>query len=164
MNILSIVGKSGSGKTTLIEKLITALKSHSIKVGIIKHHAHKGFEIDKPGKDTWRYAQAGANSVAMISPNKMFVVQETQIEMTLNEIKSMVGNVDIIITDGYKKENTLKIELIRSAVHKDIITPIEDLAAIISDLDFKLNIPCYSLNDIAGLANFIIDKFISEKK
>ena len=76
--ILSIVGKSGSGKTTLLEKLIAELKRRGYRVATIKHHAHPGFEIDQPGKDTWRHAQAGSDHVVIAAPDKIASIRRLE--------------------------------------------------------------------------------------
>ncbi|MCU0489929.1 MAG: molybdopterin-guanine dinucleotide biosynthesis protein B, partial [Anaerolineales bacterium] len=73
--ILSIIGKSNSGKTTLLEKLIPELRQRGYRVATIKHHAHAGFEIDQPGKDTWRHAQAGSQVVVITAPDKLALIE-----------------------------------------------------------------------------------------
>ena len=100
--ILSIIGKSKSGKTTLIEKLIPQLKAKGYRVGTIKHHSHPGFEIDFPGKDTWRHAQAGSDHVIIAAPDKVASIRTLEHELTVDEIAAMMDNVDIILTDGFK--------------------------------------------------------------
>ena len=69
--LVTIIGKSGCGKTTLMEKLVVELKSRNYKLATIKHHSHRGFDIDKPGKDSWRFAQAGSDHVVIASPDKI---------------------------------------------------------------------------------------------
>ncbi|HEX3015676.1 MAG TPA: molybdopterin-guanine dinucleotide biosynthesis protein B, partial [Desulfobacteria bacterium] len=95
--VISIVGKSNVGKTTLIEKLIAELKRRGFKVATVKHDVH-GFEIDIPGKDTWRHAQAGADVVVISSPQKLAMINRVEQELELDQICAQVQGVDLIIT------------------------------------------------------------------
>lgn len=95
--VISVVAKSGSGKTTLLEKVIRILKEKNIKLAVIKHDAHS-FEMDKPGKDTWRHAQAGADIIAISSPEKFAMIEKRGHEITLDEIVDRIEGVDLIIT------------------------------------------------------------------
>jgi len=84
--IISIVGKSKSGKTTLLEKIIPELKKRNYRVATIKHHAHRGLEIDQPGKDTWRHAQAGSDHIVIVAPDKVASIRKVESAPTLDEI------------------------------------------------------------------------------
>jgi len=163
--IVSIVGKSDSGKTTLMEKLIPELKKRGYRVATIKHHIH-GFEIDKEGKDTWRHTKAGADVVVISSPNKLAMIKGVDEEYTLNKIEStIIKDVDIILTEGYKKGNKPKIEVFRSEVHKELLCTDEDnLIAIASDRRFDRGIPCFDINDIKGLADLLEKTFLKRMK
>jgi molybdopterin-guanine dinucleotide biosynthesis protein B len=154
--IFSIIGKSNSGKTTLLEKLIAELKKRGYKVGVIKHHAHSGIEIDKSGKDTWRHTQAGADAVALVSPRKAFVIRTTENEMHLQKVATMLGEVDILLTEGYSWADTLKIEVVRSANNNGELTrsPAE-LGALVTDKSFDIDVPCFGLEEIEKLADFL---------
>jgi len=163
--IVSIVGKSDSGKTTLMEKLIPELKKRGYRVATIKHHIH-GFEIDKEGKDTWRHTKAGADEVVISSPNKLAIIKVVDEEYTLDKIgSSIIKDVDIILTEGYKKGNKPKIEVFRSEVHKELLCTDEDnLIAIASDRRFDRGIPCFDINDIKGLADLLEKTFLKRMK
>jgi len=152
--VISIVGKSDSGKTTLLEKVIKELKSRGIKHAIIKHDAHQ-FEIDHPGKDTWRHAQAGADIVAISSPSKVAIIEKRETELTLDEVIARISNVDLIITEGYKRENKPKIEVFRSAAHQTLLCEPHELIAIASDVPWQIGVPCYHIDDISGIATEI---------
>lgn len=152
--VISFVAKSGTGKTTLIEKVTKELKGRGLRIAVIKH-AH-AFEIDRPGKDSWRYAQAGADIVAVSSSDKFAIIEKRQKEMSLDEIASRISGVDLILVEGYKKEkNRPKIEVFRSEVSKELLSDRKDLIAIVSDVKFDLGVPCYGLNDIASIADEI---------
>ena len=112
MLILSIIGKSKSGKTTLIEKLIPELNSRGFRVGTVKH-AHHGFEIDHPGKDSFRHREAGAETVVLYSKDKIAIQRNIQEKMSLNEIIQTYfpANLDVILVEGFKEEQGLKIEV-----------------------------------------------------
>lgn len=152
--VISFVGKSDSGKTTLLEKVIKELKNRGLRLAIIKHDAHQ-FEIDHPGKDTWRHAQAGADIVAISSPAKVAIIEKRQAELTLDEVVARISDVDIIITEGYKRENKPKIEVFRSAAHRELLCQPHELLAIASDIAWDLGVPCYQLDDVAGIASEI---------
>jgi molybdopterin-guanine dinucleotide biosynthesis protein B len=157
--IVSIVGKSGAGKTTLLEKLIPVLKHRGHTIGVIKHAGH-GFQMDIDGKDSYRHKSAGASSVAVISRNKLAVLKELPCEIALDDVIAYFADVDILITEGFKRENKPKIEVFRKGVHK---TPLcigdNTLIAYISDENLKTDVPVFGLEDIEILADFIENKF-----
>lgn len=159
--VISVVGYSNSGKTTLLVKLIRELKSRGYKTATIKHH-HRDVDIDKPGKDTWKHAQAGAETVVLATPSKVAIIENTPGEMPLDEIIGKISGVDIIITEGYKSANKPKIEVFRSAVHDRLITPVSELLAVAGDVKFE-GIPCFNLDDPRELVDFIINRFLPPK-
>jgi molybdopterin-guanine dinucleotide biosynthesis protein MobB len=154
--LISVVGCSNSGKTTLLVKIISELKKRGYRLAVIKHH-HGDFEIDVPAKDTWRYAQAGADTVVLASPGKVALIERTEHELSLDEIISRITGVDLIITEGYKSEYKPKIEVFRSKVHEKLISPPDELLAVASDIDFP-GIPTFGLDDAAGIADFLKQK------
>lgn len=156
--IVTLVGTSNAGKTTFLEKLIVALKSHGLTVGTIKHHGHD-FDIDKPGKDTWRHAQAGADAVAISSPEKLAVIRKVQHELALDEVAVQLGPMDIIITEGYKRSNKPKIEISRQAHSSTLLSRPEELLAVVSDTTWDIGVPVYTLDDAAGVAHLLITTF-----
>lgn len=157
--VLSVVGFSNSGKTTLVEKLVSELKKRGFRVAVIKHH-HGDFEVDRPGKDTWRHAQAGADVVVMAAPGKVAMIEKIHEERSLDEITAMIRGVDLIITEGYKKEHKPKIEVFRSAVHKTIISPVEELLAIASDVPLHYGVPCLDIDNPEPIVDLIVDKLL----
>jgi len=153
--VISIVAKANTGKTTLLEGVIRELKKRGIRLAVIKHH-RGDFEIDQPGKDTWRHAQAGADVVVISAPGKMAMIEKRAQELSLDEIIARISGVDLIITEGYKKENKAKIEVFRAAAgHRGLVSPESDLVAIVSDVPWDLNVPCYPLDDFPGVADEI---------
>ncbi len=154
--VISVVGYSNSGKTTLLVKIIKELKARGYKIATIKHH-HRDFDIDVPGKDTWRHREAGADTVVLASPAKVAFIQQTQKELTLDEIIAKISGVDIIITEGYKKENKPKVEVFRSEVHTELISPRSQLLAVASDVSHT-GVPTFGLDDAPGLVDFLINQ------
>ena len=136
-----VAGKSGSGKTTLLEKVIKRLKEDGIRVASIKHDVHD-FDMDKPGKDTWRLAQAGSDIVAISSPGKVAII-------------AMISGVDLIVTEGFKLGSKPKIEVHRSVVHGELVCKTSELLAIASDVVWDVGVPCFSINDVEGIAGHI---------
>jgi len=160
--IVSIVGKSDSGKTTLLEKLVRELTSRGYRVATIKHDAHS-FEIDHPGKDSWRHKQSGAVMTIISSPTKVAVVSDTAYDHSLAEIREkFVQGVDLIISEGYKRESHPKIEVFRSDVHHELLCKAdENLVAIAGDPPLPPEgIPVFDLNDPRPLCDFVERLFI----
>lgn len=159
--IVCIVGKSKSGKTTLIEKLIPELKKKGYRVATVKHDIH-GFDVDKEGKDSWRHKQAGADLVMISSPRKIALIKDVGRDSKLEELRKwFIKDVDIILTEGYKKSTLPKIEVSRKQMHPELLCTREDnLIAIASDQKFDLGVPCLDLNNTEGLVRIIEDKFL----
>jgi molybdopterin-guanine dinucleotide biosynthesis protein B len=153
--VVSIVGHSHAGKTTVMEKLIAELKRRGYRVGTVKHHSHGDFEIDRPGKDSWRHAQAGSDHVVIASPVRLASVRRLSRELTLDEIAAEFSDVDIILTDGFKHENKPKVEVSRQAVSPELLCQPEELIAIVTDQPFPVEVPQFDLEDIAGLTDTI---------
>jgi molybdopterin-guanine dinucleotide biosynthesis protein B len=161
--IVSIVGKSDAGKTTLLVKLVRELRARGYRVGTVKHDPH-GFDIDHEGKDSWRHKQAGACTVALSSPKKLALIKDVDSEETLDSLASKYfKDVNIILTEGYKKEDKPKIQVFRSQVHE---TPLwkedEHLLALVSDTSLELDVPRFVLDDIEGLADFLEQRYLKE--
>ena len=162
--IVSIVGKSDSGKTTLMEKLIPELNRRGYRIATVKHDIH-GFEIDKEGKDSWRHRRAGAHSTVISSPKQLALIRSMDHDATLEEIiNRFVQDVDIVISEGYKKDKAPKVEIFRKEVHQEPLCTREDhLLALVSNQHFDLGVPCLDLNDVEGLADIIEQSFLNKK-
>jgi molybdopterin-guanine dinucleotide biosynthesis protein B len=158
--VVSVIGHSGSGKTTLLERLIRELKQRGYRLAVIKHHHHRGLQFDEPGKDSWRFAQAGADHVLLAGPDKTAHLHTYSREPTLAQIVSGIQDVDLIITEGYKHEDTPKIEVTRREVEPTLISKPDELVAIASDRTFDLDVPQFELDDVGQLAAFIEARFL----
>lgn len=152
--IISVVGRSNSGKTTLVVKLLRELKKRGYRVATIKHSGHS-FDIDQPGKDTWEHYEAGADVVVISANEKMAIIERVAGEITLDDLAKKINNVDLIITEGYKRGNKPKIEVHRSALPGGLVSPPEELLAVASDVPLDTAVPCYDINDAAGLVDLL---------
>lgn len=163
--IISIVGKSDSGKTTFIEKLIPELNRRGYRVATVKHDIH-GFEVDREGKDSWRHKRAGAHTVVISSPSKLALIRDVEKDLTLAELREkLIQEVDLILSEGYKKDIQPKIEIFRKEVHETPLCTKEDnLVAIVSDQEVSIDVPRFSLEDVRGVANFIEETFLRQKQ
>ena len=157
--IVSIVGKSGTGKTTLLEGLIVELRRRGYRVAVVKHDVHN-FEIDLPGKDSWRYAQVGSDVVVISAPRKLALIKRLEREMALDEIAALVPEVDIILTEGYKRGKAPKIEVSRRARSDELLCRADELIAIAADQSFDLDVPQFGLDDVAGIADLLEERFL----
>lgn len=148
--VISIVGFSKSGKTTFITKLIQELSSRGYNVGTIKHDVH-GFEIDHPGKDSWHHSQAGAKEVILSSPKRVAVLRETKGETDVEKLAaSFSEDIDLVLTEGYKKGPYPKIEIHRKETEKPLAClDDEKLIAIFSDEKIDANVPLFDINDVS---------------
>ena len=162
--IISIVGKSDSGKTTLIEKLVPELTRRGYRLATVKHDVH-GFEVDREGKDSWRHKKAGAHTVVISSPEKAALIRDVERDLSLAEIRDkLIRDVDLILSEGYKRDVQPKIEVFRKEVHKNLLCKKKDnLVAIVSNKKFNVGVPCFGLEDMKGLSNFIQKQFLASK-
>ncbi len=160
--IISIVGCSNSGKTTLLEQLIPELKKSGLRVGTIKHDAHS-FDIDHPGKDTWRHRQAGANSVMISSAKQFALISDTEDEFSLDELAdNFLNHLDLILTEGFKSRDKPKIEVFRSEISESPLCDLNDnLIALVTDRKLKLAVPHFRPDQVSELASFIIKTFVA---
>lgn len=159
--IISVVGKSNSGKTTLIEKIIPILRDRGYRVGVIKHTSHT-VDMDKKGKDSWRHKNAGADAVMVSSPGRFSLVKDVE-DPSLEELCGFLGDLDLIITEGYKRESMPKIEVFRREAHDaPLFVGHKELEAFVtdSDLDQDPGVPCFRLDDAGPLADFIENHFL----
>jgi molybdopterin-guanine dinucleotide biosynthesis protein B len=163
--IVSIVGKSDSGKTTIIEKLVPELCRRGYRVATVKHDVH-GFEVDREGKDSWRHKKAGAHTVVISSPMKVAVIRDVDHDAELNEIRDRyIRDVDLILSEGFKRNRQPKIEVSRREKHRDLLCTKEDnLLAIASDQPFEIGVPCLDINDASGLVDLIEENILKGGK
>ncbi|ACN13594.1 MobB [Desulforapulum autotrophicum HRM2] len=160
---IAIVGKSRSGKTTLLEKIIPILKSRGHKIGVVKH-AHRGFDMDKTGKDSWRHKKAGAASTLVVSDKAIALVKDIEAP-SLKDVVHYLSDMDLIIVEGFKHERIPKIEIFRTAGGHENPLFIEDpnLVAFITDASLRPPVPTFDINDAEAVALFIETTFIHDQ-
>jgi len=163
--IVSIVGTSDSGKTTLIEKLVPELVRRGYRVATVKHDIH-GFNVDQEGKDSWRHKQAGAHTVVISSPEKLALIRDVDHDADLEELRDKyIQDVDLIISEGFKRNPQPKIEVFRKERHRELLCNEKDnLLAIATNQPLNIGVPCFGLDDARGLADLIEDRFLKGKK
>ncbi|MFY9257166.1 MAG: cyclic pyranopterin monophosphate synthase MoaC [Dethiobacteria bacterium] len=151
-----IAAQSGTGKTTIIEKLLPELTAQGLQVAALKGEVHH-YNLDIPGKDTWRFARAGATVVGMITPEKYILIGNAPDGGSTAVAK--LQEMDLIIIEGDKNSPHPKIEVVRSAINRQPLLP-EGTIAVVSDLaELPQPLPLFQLDDAAGLAYFIQDRF-----
>ncbi len=161
---ISIVGKTGSGKTQLIEKLIPEFKRRGYRVATVKH-SPGGMEVDKPGKDSWRFAEAGSDAVAVSSPDKLAGIKTVDHDSSIEEIWHLIGSdFDLVLFEGFKKGKAPKIEVYRKELGEDLLCPAEVLSAIVTDEVLDINVPQFPLSDTQAIADFIEKKVVLQDK
>jgi molybdopterin-guanine dinucleotide biosynthesis protein B/molybdopterin-guanine dinucleotide biosynthesis protein len=163
---VSFVAKSGTGKTTLLEKVIAELKGRGYRIGVVKHDAHR-FEIDHPGKDSYRLSAAGADTMLVASAEKLAMVKRHQVAPPIEElIATYFNDVDIVLTEGFKKSGMPKVELHRKERSATLLCRGENfdptLIAVASDEPLELDVPVLDLNDAAQVAQFIVERFLQK--
>lgn len=158
MKVFGIAGYSGSGKTTLLEKLIPQLTARGLRVSVIKH-AHHGFDIDRPGKDSFRHRQAGAYEVLLSCNDRWALMHERrhEAEPTLNELLSHLSPCDLVLIEGFKQEPVPKLEVYRLANGTPpIFAERSDVVAVATDGEIDTLLPVLPLNDIGAIADFVL--------
>ena len=158
--VVTIIGKSKSGKTTFLEKLIPALRQNGYRVGTVKHHSHPGFEVDQPGKDSWRHAQAGSQHVVIAAPDKIASYRFTETEASLDEVLAEFQDVDIILVEGYKRAGKPVIEIVRAERGIELIGSVEQWIAVATDTPLDIPVPQFDLDDIEGIATLLEALFL----
>jgi molybdopterin-guanine dinucleotide biosynthesis protein MobB len=157
--VVSIVGRSESGKTTLIESLIPELRRRGYRIGTIKH-THHALEIDQVGKDSSRHRGAGAQTVILASPGQIAMIKSVPSESVVDLVRYF-EDVDLLITEGYKRAKTPKIEILRTAVHTELLCRDDPgLIAVATDATLDVHVPVLRLDDPVSIAAFIEERFL----
>lgn len=159
MKILGLGGWSGAGKTTLLSKLIPELISRGITVSTMKH-AHHGFDVDQPGKDSFVHRQAGATEVLIASEKRWALMHELRRERepSAAELARHVSPVDLLLVEGFKREAHDKLEIYRAENDKPLLsTGDPTYVAILADAPVSgTSLPVIDLNDVPAIADFIL--------
>jgi molybdopterin-guanine dinucleotide biosynthesis protein B len=164
MKVVGFSGFSGSGKTMLVERLIPALKLRGLRVSVVKH-AHHDFDIDHPGKDTYRHREAGAFEVVVASDRRLALLREFEqpAQLTVHQLLAeLYDGVDWVLVEGFKSSNLLKIEVWRAEAGKPARYPDDDfIVAVATDSPAELPQatlrPVLDLNEADGIAQWLVD-------
>jgi molybdopterin-guanine dinucleotide biosynthesis adapter protein len=164
MKVVGFAGYSGSGKTHLVERLIPALKMRGLRVSVVKH-AHHNFDIDHPGKDTYRHREAGAFEVVVASDRRLALMREFEQPAKLSVhhlLAELYDGVDWVLVEGFKDSNLLKVEIWRPDAGKPARYPDDDfIVAIATDAANRLPEPTLrpvlDLNDADAIAQWLVD-------
>jgi molybdopterin-guanine dinucleotide biosynthesis protein B len=158
MRVIGLAGWSGSGKTTLLTRLIPCLVARGLAVSTLKH-AHHGFDVDQPGKDSHSHRMAGATEVLIGSSTRFALVHELRgaAEPTLQDLLARMSPVDLVVVEGYKTATIPKLEVHRAAVGKPLLHPGDDcIVAVASDVPLpKVELPVVSLDDVEKIADIV---------
>ena len=158
MKVFGIAGWSGSGKTTLLEQLIPQFTARGLKVSVIKH-AHHGFDIDRPGKDSYRHREAGASEVLLSCNDRWALMHERreESEVTLDELLARLAPCDLVLIEGFKQEPIPKLEVYRPENGKPPLFPERsDIVAVATDAEIATSLPRLALDDVAAIAGFVM--------
>jgi molybdopterin-guanine dinucleotide biosynthesis protein B len=158
MKAFGIAGWSGAGKTTLIERLLPVLHARGLRVSVVKH-AHEKFDIDRPGKDSFRFREAGSHEVLISSPARWALMREHRgaPEPDLAALLSHLSACDLALVEGFKRHPVPKLEVHRVANGKALLWPDDPhIVAIASDAPVETSLPQFALDDIERLTGFIV--------
>ena len=158
--IVSIAGRSRIGKTTFLVKLIAELTARGHRVGVIKHSVHS-FAPAEPGRDTWKHAQAGASAVAFASRSELVITRRLESELSVDQIAASLGDVDLVLTEGYKGAHKPKIEVSRRERGTDLVCRRTEIIAVVSDHPIDLDVPRFDLDDAVGIADLLEQRYLS---
>jgi molybdopterin-guanine dinucleotide biosynthesis protein B len=163
MRIIGLAGWSGSGKTTLITKLVPCLIGRGLRVSTLKH-AHHGFDLDKPGKDSFMHREAGATEVIISSAKRWAILHELreEEEWDLAHLAAKMSPVDLVLVEGFKRDAFPKLEIHRAANGKPLIQP-EDpyIVAVAADTGVEAAVPVIDLNDIDAIADLLLQHAVA---
>jgi molybdopterin-guanine dinucleotide biosynthesis protein B len=158
MKIFGFAGWSGSGKTTLIEKLIPRFVQRGLRVSLIKH-AHHTFDVDQPGKDSWRHRHAGAGEVLVTSSRRWVLMHELRgaHEPAFEQQLERLSPCDLLLVEGFKFAAIPKLEVWRAATSEALLHPNDPhIVAVASDERIETKLPWLHLDDHPGIENFIV--------
>jgi len=158
MKVIGLAGWSGAGKTTLLTRAIPHLLGQGLRVSVIKHAHHK-FDVDMPGKDSWRHREAGAEEVLVSSGARWALMHELRgdREPALPELLAKLSPVDLVLVEGYKTDPHRKIEVHRAANGKPLLFPNDPaIVGIASDVEVATSLPMVHLDDIPAVAAMML--------
>lgn len=159
MKTIGFLGYSNTGKTTLIEKLVPLFAARGLRVAAIKH-AHHGFDMDRPGKDSFRYREAGASQVLIATAQRWALLTETPRPASLDELLTQLAPCDLVIVEGFRSEGSFpRIEVRRTTNTEPPLFPDDpNVIAVAADHRVETRLPVLDLNDAAKIAEFVVNQ------
>lgn len=157
MHTLSVIGRSGSGKTTLLIRLIPQLIRMGVRVAALKHSHHARIEVDRPGKDSYRLREAGAETVILLSQGQLVQIESLREQPSIEQIESRISGVDLLLVESWKSASLPALELIGESGERIDPLGCGDRLAVISDHDPGDSLPHFRRDDIEELARFVRD-------
>lgn len=157
MKVIGLAGWSGAGKTTLLTQLIPHFTSEGLRVSTVKHAHHK-FDVDVPGKDSWRHRQAGATEVLVASGRRWVLMHELRdaVEPPLRDLLEKMARVDLVVVEGFKAGLHPKIEVHRAANGRPMMFPLDPgIVGVVSDVEPETTLPVAHIDDIPAVAQLI---------
>ena len=166
MKVFGFAGYSGSGKTTLLEQLIPYFTGLGLKLAVVKH-AHHDFDIDQPGKDSYRHRQAGASEVLITSGQRWALMHELHgaEEPSLQAHLARLSPCDLVLVEGFKREPIPKLEIHRAANAKPLLFPQDPyIVAVAADTPLETTLPCFDLNAVDVIGQFILKELDNDER
>ncbi|MBC7132129.1 MAG: molybdopterin-guanine dinucleotide biosynthesis protein B [Roseovarius sp.] len=158
MRVYGVTGWKNAGKTGLMERLVAEMVARGLSVSTVKH-AHHAFDVDQPGRDSYRHRQAGAGEVLLASRQRVALMRELRgaEEPALDDLLAMLAPCDLVLVEGYKRDRHPKIEAFRAETGHALIAPDDPtIRAVASDVALDLDRPVFDLNDTGAIADFIL--------
>ncbi len=161
--IISIVGKSESGKTTLLEGLIAELKRRGYKVAVMKHSV-EDVEVDTVNKDTWRFTQAGSEISAISSGHNLGIFKLLEHDFSPHELPDLISwDCDLVLTEGFKRGSYPKIEVHRREQGRDLVSPPQQLLAVVTDERLEVGVPQFSRDETGRIADLVEKTILTQR-
>ncbi|MDF1873861.1 molybdopterin-guanine dinucleotide biosynthesis protein B [Vannielia sp.] len=160
MKVMGVVGWKNSGKTGLVERLVSEIAGRGFSVSTIKH-AHHGFDLDQPGRDSFRHREAGAREVLIASARRWALMHELdeEEEPGVEELMAQLTPVDLVIIEGFKREGHMRIEAHRSETRKTLLAEEDEgIIAVASDEPVEAAVPLFALDDTGAIADFVLQR------
>lgn len=156
---ITFVGRSNSGKTTLVSALIAKLAGRGLAVSAIKHSG-KNVEMDKKGKDSWRFKEAGARGVMLYAENRIYYNLALEKPVSINDMIGMLREpVDIVLVEGFKNSGLPAVVVINSEKDIEEMMRLENIIAVVSDIEFPAGLPRFKRDDIEKITEFILSRY-----
>lgn len=154
--VMQLVGYADSGKTTLLTKLIPLLEQSGLRVGVVKHDGGHDFAFDQPGKDTWRYREAGASLVAITSQTKTAIIEQRPTPLPQLVERLTQAGADLVLAEGFKREGYPKLVVLRRPQDAELLDSVANIVGLVTWEPIERDEwPCFSVNDAAAIAQFV---------